>query len=217
MEQKRVVPMFHVPDVQKTVDWYRGIGFDLTATYDDNAGGLSFAMMSFGAGEVMFSSGGRLSSHHRREVDLYAYTDDVDGFYAQIKDRVEIVEGPHNMFYGMREIIVRDLNGFWMTFGQQLAADALTPWPAVDAELLAPYAGKYTSDGGNAVVITIHEGRLLAFPDDGPGEFLMPAGTHTFTPTMTKAARVSFEGDAPLMQALVFEQPGGTMRFVREP
>jgi uncharacterized glyoxalase superfamily protein PhnB len=167
--QKKVVPMFHVPDVRRTVDWYRDIGFDVTVTYGDNAGDSSFAMMSFGTGEVMFSSGGRLSPQHRREVDLYVYAGDVDGLYDRIKDRVEVVEGPHNMFYGMREVIVRDLNGFWITFGEQIPADVLTPWPAVDSELLQPYAGSYKSDAGSAVLITIHEGRLLAFPDDGPG------------------------------------------------
>jgi uncharacterized glyoxalase superfamily protein PhnB len=207
--------MFHVPDVRRTVDWYRDIGFDVTVTYGDNAGGSSFAMMSFGAGEVMFSSGGRLSPRHRREVDLYAYTDDVDGLYDRIKDRVEIVEGPHNMFYGMREVIVRDLNGFWITFGQEVPADVLTPWPPMDAELLQPYAGRYKSDAGSAVLITIHEGRLLAFPDDGPGVFLRPDGDTTFTPMMTEQARVVFEGGAGLMTALLFEQSGMAMRFVR--
>ena len=194
--QKKVVPMFHVPDVRRTVDWYRDIGFDVTVTYDDHSGGLSFAMVSFGAGEVMFSSGGRLSSHPRREVDLYAYTADVDNLYDQIKGRVEIVEGPHNMFYGMREIIVRDLNGFWITFGQQIPPELLTPWPAVDAELLQPYAGRYESDNGSGVLIKIDEGRLMAFPDDAPGVFLMPVGEHTFTPMMTEQARVVFEGGA---------------------
>jgi len=209
--------MFHVPDVRRTVDWYRGIGFDVTVTYDDNRGGLSFAMVSFGAGEVMFSSGGRLSSHHRREVDLYAYTEDVDTLYDRIKDRVEMVEGPHNMFYGMREIIVRDVNGFWITFGQQVSADVLTPWPPVDSELLEPYAGRYSSDGGSEVLITIHEGRLLAFPDDSPGVFLMPNGTHLFTPMMTEQARVTFDGGPGPMVALTFDQEGRTMRFVRVP
>ena len=209
--------MFHVPDVRKTVDWYRAIGFDVTVTYADHGGGLSFAMVSFGAGEVMFSSGGRLSSHHRREVDLYAYTEDVDSLHDQIKEHVEIVEGPHNMFYGMREVIVRDLNGFWITFGQQISAEVLTPWPAVDPELLRPYVGQYHGGNGSAVLITVHGGRLLAFLDDGPGVFLMPAGEHTFTPMMTEQARVVFEPGAGLMAALMFEQDGGVMRFVRAP
>lgn len=217
MQQKKVVPMFHVPDVRRTVEWYRDLGFDVTVTYDDNAGGMSFAMVSFGTGEVMFNSGGRLSSHHRREVDLYAYTDDVDNLYDRLKDRVEIIEGPDNTFYGMREIIIRDLNGFWITFGQQVPADVLTPWPSADSELLRPYAGKYKSDTGSEVLITIHEGRLLAFPDDAPGVFLRPNGEHTFTPMMKQQASVVFEGGAGLMTALLFEQAGMAMRFVRVP
>jgi len=215
--QKKVVPMFHVPDVRKTVDWYRDIGFDVTAAYDDNAGGLSFAMVSFGAGEVMFSSGGRLSTRHRRDVDLYVYTQDVDGLHARIANRVEIVEGPHNMFYGMREVIVRDVNGFWITFGEEVPPDVLTPWPPVDAELLQPYAGRFKSDAGLEVVITIHGGRLLAFPDDAPGAFLMPAGEDTFTPMMKDEAHVVFERRDGLTSALVFEQDGRTMRFARVP
>lgn len=209
--------MFHVPDVRKIVDWYRDMGFTVTATYDDNAGGLSFAMVSFGAGEVMFSAGGRLSSRHRREVDLYVYTEGVDDLYDRIANRVEIVEGPHNMFYGMREVIVRDPNGFWITFGQEVPPDVLTPWPPADSELLQPYAGRYTSDVGSGVVVTIQEGRLLAFPDDAPGVFLMPAGEATFTPAMTEQARVVFERGTGLMTALIFEQGGESIRFVRVP
>lgn len=217
MQQQRVVPMFHVPDVRQTIEWYRGIGFEVTVSYGDNAGGLSFAMVSFGAGEVMFSSGGRLSSHHRREVDLYVYTDDVDILYERLKDRVDIVERPHNMFYGMREIIVRDLNGFWITFGQEVPADVLTPWPSVDPGILEPYAGKYTSEAGSGVLVTVHEGRLLAFPDDSPGVFLMPTGEHSFTPMMMGEARVVFEGGATTMTALLFEQEGRALRFIRVP
>jgi hypothetical protein len=66
-------------------------------------------------------------------------------------------------------------------------------------------------------LITIHEGRLLAFPNDAPGVFLMPIGEHTFTPMMTQQARVVFEGGAGLMTALTFEQAGKGMRFVRVP
>jgi len=213
--ERKVVPMFHVPDVQKTVDWYRDIGFTVTATYGDNAGGLSFAMVSFGAGTVMFSSGGRLSPHHRREVDLYVYTEDVDGFHDHVKNRVEIVEGPHNMFYGMREVIVRDLNGFWITFGEAVPSDALTPWPAVDADRLRPYAGTYKSDDGSSVLITIFDGRLLAFPEDAGGVFLRPVGDDTFTPVMNDPARVVFERGDGAMSALMFELCGKPTRFVR--
>jgi uncharacterized glyoxalase superfamily protein PhnB len=121
MEPKRMVPMIHVPDVRATVDWYQSIGFTVNYTYDDGGEGLSFASLSFGGGEVMFNSGGQPSSQRRREVDLYVYVEDVDDLYQRLKDRVEIVEGLHNTFYGMREFLIRDLNRFWITFGQELS------------------------------------------------------------------------------------------------
>jgi hypothetical protein len=115
----------------------------------------------------------------------------------------------------MREVIVRDLNGFWITFGQEVSVDVLAPWPPVDAALLQPYDGTYKSDEGSRVAITIFEGRLLAFPEDMPGVFLQPTGDDTFTPNMTEPAQVVFERDNGLMSALVFELGGKKMRFVR--
>src|SRR6185369_13971034 len=116
---KNVVPMIHVPDVRATVEWYESIGFDVVAKYGNESDGLGFAIVSFGEGQVMFSQDGETSSKRRREVDLYVYTEDVDEVYARLKDRVDVVEGPHNTFYGMREVIIRDFNRFWITFGQE--------------------------------------------------------------------------------------------------
>src|SRR5712672_2802479 len=108
----RAVPMIHVPDVRATVEWYQRIGFQVAETYGDDGDGLSFAVLSFGDSRVMFSSGGEASTRHRRDVDLYLYTNRVDDIYHELKDRVEIVEGVHDTFYEMRELIVRDLNRF---------------------------------------------------------------------------------------------------------
>jgi uncharacterized glyoxalase superfamily protein PhnB len=115
---EKVLPMIHVPDVRATVDWYQNIGFKVIDTYGNEGEGLSFAMLSFGSSEVMFSEGGQPSTRNRREVDLYVYSDDVDDLYGRLKEQVEVVKSPHDTFYGMREFIVRDLNRFWITFGQ---------------------------------------------------------------------------------------------------
>jgi catechol 2,3-dioxygenase-like lactoylglutathione lyase family enzyme len=79
--------MIHVPDVQATVDWYDDIGFTIVETHGHEGEGLSFAIISFGDTEVMFSEGGRPSTQRRREVDLYVYTHDIDGLYERLKDR----------------------------------------------------------------------------------------------------------------------------------
>ena len=124
-ERQRVVPMIHVPDVRATVDWYESIGFTVINTYGNDVEGLSFAILSFGSSEVMFNQGGQPSARDRREVDLYVYSDNVDDLYQRIRDRVEVVEGLHDTFYGMREFIIRDLNRFWITFGQASVFEVL--------------------------------------------------------------------------------------------
>lgn len=119
-ESKRVVPMIHVPDVRATVEWYQQIGFEVVATYGDGTGeNFSFAILSFGETRVMFNTDGEPSDKDRREVDLYVYTDNVDELYETLKNRVDVIDAPCDRFYGMRELIIRDLNRFWITFGQE--------------------------------------------------------------------------------------------------
>jgi uncharacterized glyoxalase superfamily protein PhnB len=122
---EQVVPMIHVSDVRATIDWYKGIGFTVVNTYGNEGDGLSFAILSFGNSRVMFNQGGQPSTRFRREVDLYIYTDGVDDLYQRLKDRVEVVEAPHDKFYGMREFIIRDPNRFWVTFGESSVFDSL--------------------------------------------------------------------------------------------
>lgn len=117
---EKVLPMIHVPDVRASVDWYQNIGFKVIDTYGNDGEGLSFAMLSFGSGEVMFSQGGQPSTRDRREVDLYVYSDDVDDLYGRLKEQVEVVQSPHDTFYGMREFIIRDLNGMIQLTGSTI-------------------------------------------------------------------------------------------------
>ena len=117
---RAATPMIHVPDVRATAAWYESIGFTLAEAYDDGADGLSFAILVAGETRVMFNQGGRPSDERRREVDLYVDVEDVDRFFDSLRDRVEVVKAPHDTHYGMRELIIRDLNRFWITFGQAL-------------------------------------------------------------------------------------------------
>ena len=118
---EKVVPMIHVPDVRTAVEWYTSIGFKAVRN-DEEHGEINWALLSFGNSELMLNSGGKPSTAQRREVDLYIHTDDVEDVYRRLKHRVQIVEGPHDTFYGMREFIIRDLNGFWVSFGQPVNA-----------------------------------------------------------------------------------------------
>ena len=109
--------MIHVPDVACTAAWYQSIGFKLLRTNEED-GEANWASLSFGNSEVMLSSGGKPSAENRREVGLYITVDRVDDIYRRIQEKAPLVEGLHDTFYDMREFIVRDINGFWITFGQ---------------------------------------------------------------------------------------------------
>ena len=115
---RAATPMIHVSDVRATAAWYETIGFTLLATYGDGEEALSFAILSAGNTRLMFNQGGRPSKAERREVDLYVDTEHVDQLFASLRDRVQVVAEPDDTDYGMREFIIRDPNGFWITFGQ---------------------------------------------------------------------------------------------------
>src|SRR3954471_17441229 len=117
---RNAVPMIHVPDVRATVEWYQSVGFSVINTYGDDGDVLSFALLSFGRSLLMFNEGGTPSTSFRREMDLYVYADRVDELYERLKHRVDVVEAPHDTFYGVREFIIRDINRFWITFGQPI-------------------------------------------------------------------------------------------------
>lgn len=116
---RKVTPMIHVPDVRATIDWYKRVDFTVVDTNEDD-GQIDWAMLSCGDSAVMFNAGGGRSTAERREVDLYVHVDNVDELYDRVRERVEVLEIPHDTFYGMRELIIRDLNGFWVTFGQEV-------------------------------------------------------------------------------------------------
>jgi uncharacterized glyoxalase superfamily protein PhnB len=87
---------------------------------NEEDGEPNWASLSFGGSEVMFNAGGRTSTAPRREMDLYVRTQLIENVYKSLKERVEVVEDLHDTFYGMREFIIRDINGFWITFGQEV-------------------------------------------------------------------------------------------------
>ena len=116
----RVVPMLNVPDVRATAAWYETIGFVTQRTHEEEDGQTTWASLTYGSTEVMLNAGGQPSDAWRRDVDLYVNTRGVDRLHEMLRDRVAIHEAPHDTEYGQREFIVRDLNGFWITFGEPM-------------------------------------------------------------------------------------------------
>jgi uncharacterized glyoxalase superfamily protein PhnB len=126
------VPMIHVPDVARALDWYTSIGFTELARYEGD-GVVNFGMVAVGRAELMFNLHGAAGTH---DVSLWFYTDQVDRLYQLLKSRqldaarVALAHGAadrtpivfeqeiEDMFYGARQFAIRDLNGYELYFIQ---------------------------------------------------------------------------------------------------
>ena len=115
-----VTPMIHVPDIDAAAAWYARLGFAVEATASDGTE-TTWAKLTLGENAVMLNCGGRSATHDRRDMDLYVGVDDLGAWRDRLPEGVEVIEDLYETFYGMREFIIRDLNGFWITFGESAA------------------------------------------------------------------------------------------------
>ena len=121
----RSVSCFLVDDVIATAEFYRDV---LGFTFDEFFGvPPSFVMVQRDDVNIMF----RQVRPPRTPVarpnrtimdetfDAYVYVSNVDQLAAELRaKKADIVEGPVDRIYEMRELLVRDCNGYVIAFGQ---------------------------------------------------------------------------------------------------
>lgn len=55
------------------------------------------------------------------ECDVYLYVSDIEGLFAEFQERgAKILRPPADQAYGLRDMVVEDLNGYRLVFGQLL-------------------------------------------------------------------------------------------------
>lgn len=127
--------MVRVPNVRETVDWYRGIGFQLEGEHELDTE-AAWAGMSLGGAYVMFVSRGNANAE--REVSFWFRTNRIEDLYDALRGRqlerakavmagaapqipeARFTADIHDAFYGQREFTIVDLNGYELNFAQPL-------------------------------------------------------------------------------------------------
>ena len=115
-------PMMWTEDLKGSVDFYvEKLGFTCHEVRDD----WGWASLSLDNVSIMLS---RPNGHTPYEKigftgTFYYTTDDVDGLWEKLKDKVKICYGIENFFYGMREFGIYDNNGYLLQFGQEIKED----------------------------------------------------------------------------------------------
>jgi hypothetical protein len=121
----RAAPYFLVDDVFATAEFYRDVlGFTFDAFFGVPP---SFVLVQRDEVRIMLRQvrppRAPVAKPNRtimdETYDAYVYVSNVDGLAEELRlKKADIVEGPINRIYDMRELIVRDCNGYVIAFGQ---------------------------------------------------------------------------------------------------
>lgn len=118
-------PNMYVHDVKSTIEFYQILGFKPVMTVPENSEEPVWAMLQNGNVTLMIESfqsiDGRLPEISRQvgaSLLFYVKIKDVRRFFEQIKDRVTILAGIEKTFYGATEFVIKDCNGYVLTFAE---------------------------------------------------------------------------------------------------
>jgi len=117
-------PNFFVRDLNKTIEFYKILGFSIVTTVPES-GELDWAMMACGKVTVMFQTfknlADKLPEISRKDggsLLLYIQLIGIRAFFESIKNKIPILHGLEKTFYGATEFSVIDNNGYVLTFAE---------------------------------------------------------------------------------------------------
>lgn len=127
-EAWRASPVLGVRQVRQAAEYYRDVlGFSLDPVdgvfqpSPDEPGGV-YAIVKRAGVWIHFQIRRGDSPRPQRpafERDVYVYVDDVDGLHAELQRRgAKIESAPQMAPHGIREMVVEDLNGYRLAFGE---------------------------------------------------------------------------------------------------
>jgi len=124
VKMESVSPNIFVKDIQKTIEFYKILGFEVNAVVPDNDNPV-FVLMTSGSVTFMFqtfnSIGDALPAVSRQDggsLLLYLKLQGIRAFYEKIKDKVTVLHGIEKTFYGATEFSIKDNNNYILTFAE---------------------------------------------------------------------------------------------------
>ncbi len=121
---KDVTALLQVFDMRKSVAFYTDVlGFEITARHEPD-GHLYWVRMKLGGARLMLNAKYEDDQRPQQpdaptghdDVGLYFHCDDVDAAYAAIRDKWPHVKPPKDAYYGMRQMYLKDPDGFVLCF-----------------------------------------------------------------------------------------------------
>jgi catechol 2,3-dioxygenase-like lactoylglutathione lyase family enzyme len=117
-----IAPTFLVADVVRAAEYYRDkLGFELAEYFGDPP---EFTIVRRGEARVALrrserESGGSNRRYLHDAIDAYVWADGVEDLHREFVEKgAEVILAPTTRVYGLREIEVRDLDGYVLSFGE---------------------------------------------------------------------------------------------------
>ena len=128
MQIKTLTPNLMVSNVAEAIMYYsNNLGFEVVQTVPENPP-YDWAMISTEGIALMFQAEKSIKSEFEPlqqqplggGLSFYMRVSGVEALYEKFKDKVTVVNDLKESFYGMTEFSIQDLNGFVLTFAENL-------------------------------------------------------------------------------------------------
>ena len=118
-------PNIFVRDMNKTIEFYKQLGFAVTMSVPETGDELVWVMMNNGSVTFMFQTFDSLaddlpeiSRTDGSSLLLYINLKGIKAFFESIKDKVQVLKGLEKAFYGATEFSILDNNNYVLTFAE---------------------------------------------------------------------------------------------------
>lgn len=132
---KSIIPALAVADIEKSVAFYSEVlGFDVTMTIPGEDGTLVHASINRGDAAIMFGKRDTSNPHDQGQlgagVALFATVaddEDIDAYFQRVKAAgATVVQEPTDQFWGHRDWIIADPDGYLLWIGKEMRAPSET-------------------------------------------------------------------------------------------
>lgn len=127
-----IMPLLYTDDIQASIDYYKhNLGWEERMSMPGPDGKtIIHTMLGRGQHNIMYGlqdemsqpqwTEGYKNNHHGTGTELYVPVTKVDEYYNEIREKAQIVHAIEDKFWGDRVFTVKDNNGFYITFAENI-------------------------------------------------------------------------------------------------
>ena len=121
---RQLRPLLAVQDIQRSVEFYRDrLGFTLTGEAE-NEGKMFWCSMERGGSAIMLQQAEEEdgpAEGRGRGISFYFICDDADAVHAELISRGLKLSPPSVAYYGMKQVVVPEPDGYYLCFESPIA------------------------------------------------------------------------------------------------